>query len=247
MLTECHSQIWKISNETLFNSNATWGTWKQSNSCPGLGQCVSLPMFSISLIAREEILTAPAALPVTAFLEVGLANFSTDHGEYTLTNCNLIPVILEYDIVVDASAHNPTTVTLPRHPSQGRFVAVANNTHSREPAVMDGQSVELVTTDYITEFVTLIYRTNSSFYHRVDYDELWFPDGATLNLESYKHMISGGDTIKFSDPTSDIVFAYNEFMFRGAGEYITSSVVESDLRPHVAHLLTHANPSPHCD
>lgn len=219
----------------MYSVNASWGLWK-ARFDQEHGPYFMLPMFSIVLFWTEQDFQYEVGEGIirsgsgVSKVQIGTANYSglEERGQYTLSSCNLMPAILEYDVVMEQN-----TMRLPQRMDQGRFVQFANSSQlarlAPEGTILDPKK------DYPTTFATIIYDigsifdTNASFggeRHWTDIGHIerghiptWLPQNYGMSEQAQAHVIFNHQFfVKFSDPMPDIIFAHNEFMLRGAAK-----------------------------
>lgn len=191
------------------NVNASWGPWHEV-SIDEYGQTQARnPIFSVDLSPDWEQPNTEAAK-----LIVGLASWFNWEGAFVETICHLLPAILEYDVVFENGE-----VEISQHANQGRMISLVNNTQAIDQSTMaDLERIQPDTIDGITGQVGILVAANSSAAMYGFSGSTWRYDPLTFNPEVLRHVnLSNVDgDVNFIDPTSDIVFTFNKWMFRAA-------------------------------
>ena len=184
----------------LHSMNASWGPWKE-HGFDEANPIVRLPVFYTTLQPARDITGTEGAI-----VKTGIATWRNLEGRF-----------LEYDVVI-----NGQSITLPRHPDQGRFVHLANNTQPLNEETF--QKKQLQTLDAITLWLSIFINANASVVlnEAAGSDAIYNPDPATYNVQVFKHIDTsvdqGIDDMVFVDPMPGIVFKYNQLMFREAAK-----------------------------
>ena len=211
-MQSCTSRIWPLTSEMLHDPNATWGSQGYvSHNDLSSEPMHTLPIFNV-LLQTSKWPSKPSLEPEAALLYTGIATWSDFKGQYVERECRLEPAILEYDIIVEADQ-----ISIPRLHSQGRLIALANNT------VMANKQQPLIhqpaTMDALTMYLGMFVNANgtAAFYLDAPPGASWEANANSFNAEIAKHMdlFTPQADLSFVDPTSDIISDLNELMFRG--------------------------------
>ena len=173
-----------------------------------------------------------------AELVVGSLERTDLSGRFVEKTCYLRPAIVTYHVSIENNI-----VTIPRDtPNQGEVVALANNTKVPERGNPDpnvGQGSTLwrpITVDAITVDALFIAQANASM--EWSNQGAWVISGITENSEAQRYFRSDPDhrnIFHFVDPTPDIIYMYNELMFRGAVKAAKwTNITQSQLDPGIS-------------
>jgi len=192
--------------------NASWGTWREQFIALGVGSpMTALPAFSIDISGDFENTAREAVI-----LDVGFVGWDQNlHGSYVNTACQLLPAILEYDVVIEREA-----ISLPREAHQGRLVRLANNTKPVDWSATSGTQMRTISA--ITFWMAISRNANVTvnLSPTGGTNQSYAMDTYTLTPEAIKHLRFGwaaaGRGLVFDDPTDDVVHGFNELMLRGA-------------------------------
>lgn len=170
----------------------------------------ALPAFSIDIDADYDNTIREAVV-----LDVGFVEWDeTLHGSYVNTVCQLLPAIVEYEVVIEGEA-----IALPREVQQGRVIRLANNTRPVDWTATSGE--QMSTMSAITFWIAIAKSTNVTVNLSATggANSIYAMDTHTLTPEAVKHLRLGWGSeslrLVFSDPTEDVVHSFNELMLRG--------------------------------
>ncbi|KAK5697491.1 hypothetical protein LTR97_007629 [Elasticomyces elasticus] len=211
-LSKCSSTTWSVTEEDMLDGNATWGPWRSYDS---VNDFVGNPMFYVRLGYLP--VHTPQRSQVAA-LETGMLqwwyenNNLTFVGSYVDTICYYSPAILEYEVSIQGKRF---TIV-----KSGKTISIANNTVSFNADLAFSQ-IQLNTIDALTLYLNLYVGANASMIMSAHPEpgDHWglSPLSSSSSAGVAKYLdYSGADSMRFKDPTSDILADLNEMMFRAA-------------------------------
>ncbi|KAK5720392.1 hypothetical protein LTR17_015029 [Elasticomyces elasticus] len=211
--SNCTSKIWPITDEMIYDPNATWGDWRTYD--PSL-QKLGNPLLFTSVEDRNHYL--PPGGSELAQLTIGLFGFNSPdagpaNGSYVNTVCDYIPAILEYGLVITG---NQAMI------ESSKTVEPTNNTLAYSNR-LPREQIQPTTMGALTAYMGLFVTANASLYihsNSLAEEEQWTIDpsgmsGNSATVGKYLDYTKTAYGMFFVDPTSDIVSSLNELLFRG--------------------------------
>ncbi|KAK5164143.1 uncharacterized protein LTR77_010234 [Saxophila tyrrhenica] len=195
-MTDCSTDTWTITTTMINDSSAAWGT--DSNVVPAFVSTIEAPAATHDYVGRDFM-----------SLRVGIVALDDWSGSYTETTCTLVSAILNYHVQVEGN-----TVRISQPPDQSKDSQVANNT-----ALNASSPVVPMTFTVLGEYLLASIYANVTFSQASGLRSKGGPNSLntdTLNEFSLRYLLDtpGHDSLGFSDPTADIVAAFNSLMFR---------------------------------
>lgn len=224
-IRNCTSRTWDLTPKELqHNRSATWGSGVANGVAP-------MPLFNIQL--ADNLHSSPDEPPYVGpeevILQTGIANFSDCTGSYVERHCALVAAILEHDVMVQE--HN--VIRFLRAPSEGKVVAMANNTYVNSSAPLPLN----LTISGLGAFLAGHVFANATMEPADDARETGseiMPGRHSFNNVVDSFTISSNLCLsQFADPTTAVLDQFNNLMFRAAIEAAKSTTNYDHTSPQL--------------
>lgn len=171
--------------------------------------------------------------PNILVLQASLASWFDSTVSYNLTQCYLVPAILEYDITIEDQR-----IGFQSGPEQGRFIARANNTRMRSFDPADAMKKQKATIDGLTDCLSkLIYANASAALNENSPPGVIYnarPGSYTTYALKHENWTNGAYDLNFADPTPDITFNFHYLMLRAAAKSLRMDDIQNLVNTDVA-------------
>lgn len=206
-VTGCLKRTWPITESMLDDVNATWGL----NESEGFGLMTVKPILYSSL-ANYIDLCYSGREPF--WIATGHANYDNCDGQFTFTNCTLLPAIVEHKIAVTGRTVTPTITPTSTEPP---IVALANDS-CKEVFPLSAQPLAVAG---ILNYIMPYMASNARLGGLLDGSQSGQVKGLfapSLNAFSMKYIqtVPNADlcTLITHDPMNDIIAMLNRVLLR---------------------------------